>query len=68
MGCNGYPNDYGACPCNECLVKTMCHEECDAYRRYVNKIIRLTDEGLSDEEITKGMMKEYEENTNNDTV
>ena len=58
-GCNGYPNDYGSCPCNNCLVKSMCREECDIYRKYVDNVIYLTDEGLSDEEITE-RMKEYE--------
>ena len=27
-------NDKGECPCTECLVKNMCHEECVAFKKY----------------------------------
>ena len=29
-------NQEGACPCSLCIVKTMCVDQCDKYRVWVN--------------------------------
>jgi hypothetical protein len=48
--CNGRNNKDSECPCSDCLIKSMCTNECQAYSEFIDKVYkRETDEFLRGE-------------------